>query len=150
MLLQTARNRATRRAAFTLLEILVVVAIVVILAGVGVVATTTYLEKAKQNKAQLACKALADACEAYYLDPSNGGQYPTEIGQLVQPPNGGRSLLRNGIQDTYTPWPNVQQQYTLEIQTKADGTQYPFVHCRADDGTQISQFGTGQKANPPY
>jgi len=149
MMLQTARNRATRRAAFTLLEILVVVAIVVILAGVGVVATTTYLEKAKQSKAQLACKAIADACEAFYLDPSNG-TYPTDISQLVTPPNGGRSQLKNGIQDTYTPWPNVQPQYTLEIQTKADGTQYPFVHCRADDGTQISQFGIGQKAAPPF
>ena len=59
MMLATARNRATRRAAFTLLEILVVVAIVVILAGVGVVATTTYLENAKKSKAQLGCNGLA-------------------------------------------------------------------------------------------
>ena len=47
------RNRVTRRAAFTLLEVLVVVAILVILAGVGVVATTRYLEDARKSRAQL-------------------------------------------------------------------------------------------------
>ena len=60
---QTVRQRASRRAAFTLLEVLVVVAILVILAGVGVAATTRYLEDARKSKAQTSCKGIADAIQ---------------------------------------------------------------------------------------
>ena len=73
MLLTTATAAAapTRRAAFTLLEVLVVVAILVILAAVAAVATTRYLEDAKKSKAQLGCKGIAQAIEAYKTNPAN-------------------------------------------------------------------------------
>ena len=145
MMLQTARNRATRRAAFTLLEILVVVAIVVILAGVGVVATTSYLENAKKSKAQLGCKGLAGACEAYYLNPSSGGQYPQSLQDLINPGFGG-SLLKNGQQDLMDPW---NKMYTYELRTLSDGAQVPFVHTRSSDNIEISQYGVGPLAAPP-
>jgi len=145
MMLQTARNRATRRAAFTLLEILVVVAIVVILAGVGVVATTSYLENAKKQKAQLGCKGLASAAEAYFLNPSSGGQYPQDLPSLLNLPWGG-SLLKNGQQDIVDPW---NKPYTYELRTLNNGEQVPFVHTTAPDGIQISQYGVGPAAQPP-
>jgi len=90
------RNRVSRRAAFTLLEVLVVVAILVILAGVGVVATTRYLEDARKSKAQLGCNGLATAVESYYANPQSGNQYPTQLQELLAPPFGGTSFLRNG------------------------------------------------------
>lgn len=145
MMLATARRRATRRAAFTLLEILVVVAIVVILAGVGVVATTSYLEKAKQSKAQLGCKALADAAEAYFVDPNGSGQFPQALQELVTPAFG-RSMLKNGQQDLLDPWGKA---YQYEVRQKQDGTQYAYVFTTADGNIPISQFGVGEKATPP-
>lgn len=145
MMLATARTRATRRAAFTLLEILVVVAIVVILAGVGVVATTSYLENAKKSKGVLGCKGLANACEAYYTNPSSNNTYPQTLQDLVQPSFGG-SLLKNGQQDILDPW---GKPYTYELQTLNDGQQVPYVHTKSNDGIEISQYGVGPMAQPP-
>jgi general secretion pathway protein G len=145
MMLQTARNRATRRAAFTLLEILVVVAIVVILAGVGVVATTSYLENAKKSKAVLGCKGISQAAEAYYLNPSSNNTYPQSLQDMVQPPFGG-PLLKNGQQDTIDPW---GRPYNYELRTLSDGSQVPFVHTKSPDNIDISQYGVGPAAQPP-
>ena len=143
MMLATARTRATRRAAFTLLEILVVVAIVVILAGVGVVATTSYLENAKKSKAQLGAKGLQTACETYYLN--NGGTLPPQLADLLNPPTGG-PLLKNGQNDLLDPWGKA---YQYEQKNHNDGTQYPYISTTAPDGLTISQYGLGQASAPP-
>ena len=49
---QRAENRAVRRAAFTLLEVLIVVAILVILASAASIALFRYLEDAKVGRAK--------------------------------------------------------------------------------------------------
>lgn len=134
------RNRVSRRAAFTLLEVLVVVAILVILAGVGVVATTRYLEDARKSKAQLGCKGLATAVESYYLNPQSGNQYPTTLQELLSPPFGGTSLLKNGQEDLVDPW---GKQYQFQFIQGQDGAQMPLVYTTAPDGTPISQYGAG-------
>jgi len=151
MKLATASRRATRRAAFTLLEVLVVVAILVILAGVGVVATTRYLEDARKSKAQLGCKGIQQALDAYKLQ--NNGDYPpqgSEIQELLHPSNGGTPYLQNGQSDTIDPWGKQYQISYTGSQTDQTGTQMsPYVSTTASDGTPISQYGIGQKAQPP-
>ena len=134
------RNRVSRRAAFTLLEVLVVVAILVILAGVGVVATTRYLDDARKSKAQLGCKGLAAAVEAYYTNPQSGNQYPQQLAELLTPPFGGTSFLRNGEEDLVDPW---GKQYQFQFIQGQDGAEMPLVYTIAPDGTPISQFGAG-------
>ena len=153
MMLATTSRKATRRAAFTLLEVLVVVAILVILAGIGVVATTRYLEDAKKSKAQMQCVALAQACEAYKLNPGSNGEYPTNLTELVNPPFGS-SFLKNGMNDLNSPWTvngqAMQFQYQI-MQSQSDQTQssgFPYVSVTAPDGTLISNFGIGPKATP--
>ena len=49
---RSARQRAARRAAFTLLEVLIVVAILVILAGSASIALFKYLDDAKKGRAK--------------------------------------------------------------------------------------------------
>lgn len=152
MKLTTTPRRATRRAAFTLLEVLVVVAILVILASVGVVATTKYLEDAKKSKAQMQCQALAQACESYYLNPQSGNTYPTTLNDLLVPFGGSggvQSYLKNGQADLITPWGQQVPPYQLNVVQNSDGSSIPVVMCTAPDGTQISQFGIGQMAQPP-
>lgn len=134
------RRRSTRRAGFTLLEVLVVVAILVILSTVAVVATTRYLEDARKSRAQLQCKSLAQAIESYYLNPQSGNQYPENLGQLLNPPFGGTSLLKNGDSDLIDPWGG---QYQVQFIQGQDGAQMPLVHTTAQDGTPISQYGAG-------
>lgn len=89
-----ARSRAalrSRRRAFTLLEVLVVVAIIVMLAGVGGYYLLQRYEEAKISTARIDANGLSTQVETYKL---NNGDYPASIEALVQPqPNGGSPLV---------------------------------------------------------
>ncbi len=149
MLLTTTIRKSTHRSAFTLLEVLVVVAILVILASVATVATTRYLDDAKKSRAHLGCKGISQAVEAYVTNPANpNSDQPGTLQDLIQPPFGGPSFLRNGLDDTRTPWNN--EQYTMEQATRSDNTTYMLVWTKAPDSTEISQFGIGPNARPKY
>ncbi|MBX9626960.1 MAG: type II secretion system protein GspG [Gemmataceae bacterium] len=143
MKLAPASTRAARRAGFTLLEVLVVVAILVILAGVGVVATTSYLERAKRSEARLKCNTIAGAVEAYYL---NNQQYPETLDQLLS--QGGGTALKNGQQDLTDPW-GKRFNYQVVDMGDGSGNGAPIVWTTANDGTKISQHGEGQASRAP-
>ena len=151
MLLNTVRTArrgsqtATRRAAFTLLEVLVVVAILVILASIGVFAYMRYLEDAKKSQAQLKAKALATALNAYTLHPANVGNAQPEQNDWTPliTPTFGSSFLEKGEEDTIDPW-NKQFRFGYV----SDGfNQIPVVFTYAPDGTPISQYGMGLPAS---
>jgi len=79
------------RVAFTLLEVLVVVAIIVMLAGVGGYYLLARYEEAKVSKAKIDCKGLAEQVEMFKL---NNDQPPGSIQALTQAqPNGGEPLV---------------------------------------------------------
>lgn len=145
----TAARRSARRAGFTLLEVLVVVAILVILAGVGVVATTKYLEDAKKKQAVLQCKSLENACEVYFMNEQSGGDYPQNLADLLNPfggTAGAGSLLKNGDRDLMDPW-NQPYQYNSNA-VRRDGTRGVEVFTVSRDGIRINQHGIGQMAQP--
>jgi len=77
--------RAEARGGFTLMEMLVVVAILVVLAGAAVPIYLNYLDQAKVNRAMLDCKTLTTVCETYKV---KYGDFPQSLQQLVQPPDG--------------------------------------------------------------
>src|SRR6478609_3520860 len=104
MLAGLSRRRAVRRAGFTLLEVLVVVAIIIILATVASVAVIRNIDDAKKNSAQMKAKNLATAMEAYYANPSSGNVYPQAWQELIQPNWGGSSFLKDGANDILDPW----------------------------------------------
>ena len=56
-----------RRRAFSLVEVMIVVVIIGLLAGVVTYATTGYLERAKRQKARADIHTLAGAVDSYYL-----------------------------------------------------------------------------------
>jgi general secretion pathway protein G len=144
--LRTNRRPAARRAGFTLLEVLVVVAILVILASVATIATQRYLMDAKKSRAHLGCKNIDQAIESFMANTANpNGVPPQGLQELLQPHFGGQSLLRNGQADLIDPW---GQQYQTQIAQRADGTEYILVMTTAPDGTPISQFGIGNFADP--
>ncbi|MCE9567225.1 MAG: prepilin-type N-terminal cleavage/methylation domain-containing protein [Planctomycetes bacterium] len=133
MLLTTvpnARQRAMRRAGFTLLEVLVVVAILVILAGVASISIFRYMDDAKVNRAKLDMQTIEKACKTYYAnnqdwpDPSNLQQ---TVGPLLENPN---ALI--------DPW---GQSYfiTTQQQGQADGSSITRVYVHSNGAPSKQQ-----------
>jgi len=101
MIVRTSRATARRmvRAGFTLMELLVVVAILVVLAGTGGVIYMNYLEGAKEDVARTQVQELTHAVEAYRI---RYGEYPQSLAALTQPgPDGKATLEPNALVD---PW----------------------------------------------
>jgi general secretion pathway protein G len=139
MLLTTLRRSPARRSAFTLMEVLIVVAIIVILAGGAIIAVPRILEDTKKSRAHTTAVNLAKLCEAYKINPANTtNDYPTSPEQLAP-------YLANPTEDIKTPWGGT---FTFDQQQRGDGTVYMYVHCQAPDNTLISNFGIGAKAQP--
>jgi general secretion pathway protein G len=81
MILQSDTKR-NRRAAFTLMEMLVVVAIIVALAGIGGYFLMGAMGEAKHDLALTQAKqTLTNACQAYSL---RRGQFPNQLQDLLQ------------------------------------------------------------------
>lgn len=109
---QTTRRSAMRRAGFTLLEVLVVVAILVILAGVASISVFRYLEDAKVGRAKNDMLAIKKAYETFYTQQLRWPQDPSEV----------TSLLEQKEQAFQSPWPGVLYQVSTESQQQPDGT----------------------------
>lgn len=88
------------RTAFTLLEVLVVVAIIVMLAGVGGYYVMQQYESAKVSKARIDCAGLSGLVEQYRLAHN---QPPASIQALAETqPDGSPPLM--GLEKAIDPW----------------------------------------------
>jgi general secretion pathway protein G len=99
MVLRT--TRAAVRTGFTLMEMLVVVAIIVVLAGIGGYYLLPRVDESKEKAARAQLKGtLTTAVETYKL---NNGDYPPNLEALTQQqPNGGKPILEpDALRD---PW----------------------------------------------
>jgi general secretion pathway protein G len=135
MIVQQPRQgtRQVRRA-FTLMEILVVVAIIVVLAGVGVVYLMPQFEKAKEDIARTQCRTIAAEAQKFFLN--NDGNWPT-IDQLVQPdPNNNNKpyLPPDAILD---PW---KKKYTLDPAGQHHSGAEPDVYTTSPSGKMLGNW----------
>ncbi len=120
-------TRPTRlRKAFTLLEVLVVVAILVVLASAAVIYVPKYLDDAKKGTAKSSISTLASAVEAYRL--KNEGNLPQQL-ELVRP------YLKDADKDPFMdPW---NKPYIYEV-TEINGKEVPIIYTKAPDGETIA------------
>jgi general secretion pathway protein G len=79
-------QRAAERGGFTLMEMLVVMAILVVLAGTAVPIYLRYLDEAKKDRARVDVKTLTEVVETYKL---KWGDYPLALAVLAQPTQDG-------------------------------------------------------------
>lgn len=150
-MLMNAARRTRRRSGFTLMEVLVVVAILVILATIAAVAVPKQLNEARKGTAVTQCATIYKAIEAYSISSGNPGttdeeRLPTQPMDLVQPNWGAgqsTSFLPDGRNSLLDPW---GKQYNFQQSNKEDGTPYIIVFTHAPDGVPISQHGVGVKA----
>jgi general secretion pathway protein G len=99
MTLRKPLQHSSRRLAFTLMEMLIVVAIIVALAGIGVVYVIPQFEKAKDGIAKTGAVNVGNALQMYYKDYDT---YPGTLQELtVRGDRGGPYIPAEGIVD---PW----------------------------------------------
>lgn len=128
-------RRRVQRGAFTLLEVLVVVAIIVMLAGVGVYYGLQRYEEAKYDRARADVKALSQQVEIYKL---KNGDYPATMDQLTvaQPSGGGALVPPDQIRD---PWGNI---YQIDPDGANNGGNRADVYTVGPNGQTIGNWGT--------
>src|SRR5688500_13172438 len=79
------RNSRRRRRGFTLMEVLLVVAILLILASLATVAISRTLKGTQAKQAKIDISTLTQAINMYYIDI---GAYPDTLESLVFMPEG--------------------------------------------------------------
>lgn len=121
-----ALRSTSRRSAFTLVEVLVVVAIVVILASVGTIATLKFLEDAKVDNARMSAMALVEAAKTAETKNLDGIDFEqTGVQVLAQ-------YLDKGEAGLYDPWGQPYQITYVEV--PVSGSDMPsrrvFIYCQ--------------------
>ena len=86
---------------FTLIEILVVVAIIGMLGAVAVPAYMNYLADARITTTRSLIKNIEDACQMYNM--KHGGKYPNQLSELLEGDDDNPPLIDGGLED---PWGN--------------------------------------------
>jgi type II secretory pathway pseudopilin PulG len=84
------QTRQSKRAAFTLMEIIAVVTIIMILAGTGVIITTGIISQQRISRAKIDCQTIAKAASIYQ---TQHGVLPTSIEELTQRQADGTNAL---------------------------------------------------------
>ena len=120
------------RSAFTLLEVLVVVAIIVMLAGVGSYYVMQRFEDAKLTTAKTGADKISQQLETYKL---NYESFPATLGELTQKgANGGPYLREDELLD---PW---KKPYQYDPNGPKNNGYKPDVYTNAPNGSVIGNF----------
>lgn len=104
--------RASMREAFTLVELLVVVAILGILGAVAVSSVTGHIEKTRVTAAKQAVDNLKGAITTYNISHK---KLPSSLNQLIEAEGDDEPLIEGGEGALIDPWDN---EYKLETKGK--------------------------------
>ena len=125
-------ERKAPRPAFTLMEMMVVIAIIVLLAGLGAWSYMAYLERARESKAKLDITHVGEAVEQYNYD---AGDYPPDLVTLTQPMEGRHAYLE--AKDIVDPW---GKQYQYEPQNRNQNTGKPRISTTTPGGQPVANW----------
>lgn len=100
------------RAGFTLVELLVVVAIIGILGTIAIQNVTQHIAATRVTAAEAAVQSISEACTTYYIEKK---KMPTSLGQLVDGDDDNPPILEGGDGALVDPWDN---DYKLESHGK--------------------------------
>jgi general secretion pathway protein G len=132
MRIQHQPQRQARRA-FTLMEMLVVVAIIVMLAGIGGYYFVQAQEDAKKGTAKAQTKVLTQACEAYRI---SHGNWPASLSVLLQADEESGAQLKTA-DALIDPW---KQPYQYNAAGPQNGGRQPDIWANSPQGQQIGNW----------
>ena len=127
----TRRTQRTRPG-FTLVEVLAVVAIIVILAGLATFAVTSALGGAKESECKIRMQSVVSACKTYY---TKYGTWPQTIEVLIQPIEGRPPMLEGGPSAISDPW--TGQEFGYQVTSDQYGSQRVVLTATSPDGITI-------------
>jgi general secretion pathway protein G len=124
-----------RRAAFTLMEMLVVVAIIVVLAGVGGAYLIGQLNESKISAAKAQARVIGQQIEVYTVD--HNGNLPPSLDVLLQKDQDGKGPYLKTVDALKDPYGNVYQYDPSGPRNAAAGAVVviPDVFCTIPDGS---------------
>jgi general secretion pathway protein G len=126
-MIQRIENKRRRRMAFTLMEMLIVVAIIVALAGIGVVSYFALFADSQKDVAAIKIKGLSTACDAYRL---RNGSLPASLQDLYPKYIEDPDALKD-------PWGKA---YTYDAGGGNNGGRHADISTIAPDGTVIGNW----------
>jgi prepilin-type N-terminal cleavage/methylation domain-containing protein len=133
--------RRTHRSGFTLVELLVVIGIIAILAGVIIAGVSSALRFAKRTKANTIAEQIATAVQNYYTEY---GVYPTADAAAV----GNWPNMMYALCGNLNPYTGTAQTGTITSNTRAIAYLSP---TRADiDNNAVLKNPFGSSATTPY
>jgi general secretion pathway protein G len=131
------KNRSPIRGAFTLMELMVVIAIIVVLAGIGIVYAMKTLDDSKRDLAQQRAKELGQACELYKIKV---GDFPNQLADLLQQTPEGYGPFLKSEDALRDPW---DQPYEYnKAGPRNNGTQ-PDIWTVTSSGIEVGNWPKG-------
>ena len=128
LLRQPISLRRHTRAAFTLMEIIVVVAIILILASAGVFVFTGVLADQNVNRAKMDVRNIEQAVMAYNTSNHHFPQSLQELTERSQP-TGSAALLK--VEALTDPWGQLYQYEPGRLNSKTD---IPYIYSMGPPG----------------
>jgi len=126
-------DRATR-AGFTLMEMMVVVAILVVLVGVAVPIYLTYLENSKITRARIDIETIDQVVQTFY---TKYDQWPPNLEMLTQPIGDSGPMLK--ATSLIDPWGHQYQHTLPNVDPRLMG-QKPAIFTTSPKGREIGNW----------
>lgn len=126
-LIQTSQ----RRPAFTLMEMLVVVAIIIVLAGVGGYYLLGQLGQSRESAAKAQIQILTKAVQSYMID--HNGTPPNSLQELLQRDEMGKGPYLDSQEVLLSPW---GAPYQYDPSGRNNNGMKPDIFVKSQDGTR--------------
>ncbi|MBR1921449.1 MAG: type II secretion system protein GspG [Kiritimatiellae bacterium] len=144
---QTKKNEqssiSAMRAGFTLVELLVVVAIIGILGTIAIQNVKAYIDKTNETAARATVQNVADAVTAYYIGKK---KMPTSLNQLIEGTDDDPPVLEGGDGALLDPWDN-ELKYEIKGKRFVVISAGPDGEMGTDDDIRSDKKGTAKSAN---
>jgi len=114
------QKQARTRGAFTLMEMMVVVAIIVVMVGAAVPIYFNYLENSRRDRVKMDIATLEKTVNAYNF---RQGRFPNSLEELAQPDDSGVAALEE--KSLLDPW---GQRYVYDANDVNPSTRVPRIY----------------------